>query len=132
MAVLAAWGIIEGRSQAAREAERAAPVQVPSRVKLDDGGDPAVILDEKARKRGGVEVITAVPIRHQKRVRAYGTVVDLDQSDDAPQQVRDGGGASALRPAHRDCRPLSSGLRSASGGWSWRWRWSCWVTVCSP
>ena len=56
MGVLAAWGIIEGRSQAAREAERAGPVQVPSRVKLDDGGDPAVILDERTRKRSGVEV----------------------------------------------------------------------------
>lgn len=78
MGVLAAWGIIEGRSQAAREAERAAPVQVPSRVKLDDGGDPAVILDERTRKRSGVEVITALPIRYQEQVRAYGTVMDLD------------------------------------------------------
>ena len=65
--VLAAWGIIEGRSQAAREAARARPVQVPARVKLDDGGDPAVILDERTRKRGGVEVITALPIRYQGR-----------------------------------------------------------------
>src|SRR5215813_10970369 len=32
MGVLAAWGIIEGRSQAAREAERAGPVQAPLRV----------------------------------------------------------------------------------------------------
>jgi hypothetical protein len=78
MGVLAAWGIIEGRSQAAREAARARPVQVPSRVKLDDGGDPAVILDERTRKRGGVEVITALPIRYQGQVRAYGTVMDLD------------------------------------------------------
>src|SRR5215471_8100368 len=78
MGVLAAWGIIEGRSQAAREAERAGPVQVPSRVKLDDGGDPAVILDERTRKRSGVEVITALPIRFQDQVRAYGTVIDLD------------------------------------------------------
>jgi len=78
MGVLAAWGIIEGRSQAAREAERAGPVQVPSRVKLDDGGDPAVILDERTRKRGGVEVVTALPIRYQGQVRAYGTVIDLD------------------------------------------------------
>ena len=78
MGVLAAWGIIEGRSQAAREAARARPVQVPSRVKLDDGGDPAVILDERTRKRGGVEVITALPIRYQGQVRAYGTVIDLD------------------------------------------------------
>ena len=78
MGVLAAWGIIEGRSQAAREAERAGPVQVPSRVKLDDGGDSAVILDERTRKRSGVEVITALPIRYQEQVRAYGTVMDLD------------------------------------------------------
>ena len=78
MGVLAAWGIIEGRSQAAREASRAGPVQVPSRVKLDDDGDPAVILDERTRKRGGVEVITALPIRYRGQVRAYGTVIDLD------------------------------------------------------
>ena len=51
---------------------------MPSRVKLDDDGDPAVILDERTRKRGGVEVITALPIRYRGQVRAYGTVIDLD------------------------------------------------------
>src|SRR5262249_62284849 len=59
MGVLAAWGVIEGRSQAAREAERAGPVQAPSRVKLDDGGGPAVILDERTRKRSGGEQMPA-------------------------------------------------------------------------
>jgi hypothetical protein len=78
MGVLATWGLIEGRSHAAREAARARPEQVPSRVKLDDGGEPAVILDERTRKRSGVEVITALPIRYQGQVRAYGTVMDLD------------------------------------------------------
>lgn len=75
--LLATWGFIAGRGQAAREADRDSPAQVPLRVNLDEG-EPVVILDADARDRSGVEVITAQPIRYQDRVRAYGTVIDLD------------------------------------------------------
>lgn len=75
--LLAAWGFIAGRGQAAREAERDSPVQAPLRVNLDDG-EPVVTLDADARKRSGVEVTTAQAIQYQDQARAYGTVIDLD------------------------------------------------------
>ncbi|PZR86100.1 MAG: multidrug transporter, partial [Hyphomicrobiales bacterium] len=43
--VLVTWGFVEGRSEAAREAERERPVKSPLRVSLDERGDPVVTLD---------------------------------------------------------------------------------------
>ncbi|GAC1554977.1 MAG: hypothetical protein NVS2B5_15210 [Beijerinckiaceae bacterium] len=76
---LVVWGFIEGRSEAAREAQRESPVKAPLRVSIDSRGEPVVTLDAETRKRSGVEVVTPHPIQYQAQVRAYGTVLDLDK-----------------------------------------------------
>jgi hypothetical protein len=55
---LVVWRFIEGRGEAALEAERERPVKAPLRVSLDGRGEPVVTLDTETRKQGGVEVIT--------------------------------------------------------------------------
>jgi hypothetical protein len=74
----AVWGFIEGRGEAALEAERERPVKAPLRVSLDGHGEPFVTLDAETRKQSGVEVAPrGTP--YQDEMRAYGTVLDLDK-----------------------------------------------------
>jgi hypothetical protein len=76
---LAVWGFIEGRGEAALEAERERPVKAPLRVTLDGHGEPIVTLDAETRRQSGVEVITPQSTPYQDEIRAYGTVLDLDK-----------------------------------------------------
>jgi hypothetical protein len=76
---LAIWGFIEGRGEAALEAERERPVKAPLRVSFDGHGGPIVTLDAETRKQSGVEVITPQSTPYQDEIRAYGTVLDLDK-----------------------------------------------------
>jgi len=73
------WGFIEGRGEAALEAERERPVKALSRVSFDGHGEPFVTLDAETCKQGGFEVITPQGTSYQDEVRAYGTVLDLDK-----------------------------------------------------
>ncbi|MGI8569516.1 MAG: multidrug transporter, partial [Methylocella sp.] len=77
--VLVTWGFVEGRSEAAREAERERPVKSPLRVSLDERGDPVVTLDAETQTRSGIKVTAPQSVRYQDKIRAYGTVLDLDK-----------------------------------------------------
>jgi hypothetical protein len=65
---LVVWGFIEGRGEAALEAERERPVKAPSRVSLDGHGEPFVTLDAETRRQSGV-VITPQGTPYQDEVR---------------------------------------------------------------
>ena len=67
---------MEGRNEAALEAERERPVKAPLRVSRGEG-EPIVSVDPETRKRSGIEtmVLTAAP--YQEQVRAYVTVLDV-------------------------------------------------------
>lgn len=73
---LVIWGFIEGRGEAAREAERERPVQAPLRVSTQDGA-PVITLDAETQKRSGIESSAPASTPHQEQVRAYAAVLDL-------------------------------------------------------
>ena len=81
VAGLAAWGVIEGRSEAANEAARERPVKVASRVVAREGR-PVVTLDAQTRRDNGIEVATLSQAPYQAQLRGYGTVLDAAQLTD--------------------------------------------------
>ncbi len=70
------WGFLQGRTEAAREAERERPVVAPLRVSTENG-EQVITLDAETLKRSGIETGVPVPAPYQRQVRAYGTVIDL-------------------------------------------------------
>ena len=70
------WGFLQGRTEAAREAERERPVASPLRVSTENG-EPVVTLDADTLKRSGIETGVPAAALYQRQVRAYGTVIDL-------------------------------------------------------
>ncbi len=75
------WGFLEGRSEAAREAERERPVAAPLRVSTENG-EPVITLDAATRAASGIATAAPVAAPYQTQVRAYGTVLDLTRLTD--------------------------------------------------
>ncbi|MBN9564419.1 MAG: multidrug transporter, partial [Alphaproteobacteria bacterium] len=78
---LVVWGFIEGRGEAANEAQRERPVKAPLRVAEVDG-QPAVKLDAETLTNNGIEVAALLPASYQDQLRGYGMVLDLTQLTD--------------------------------------------------
>jgi len=76
-AVLVILGFMEGREEAALEAQREEPIKPPLRVTLPERGEPIVTLDDEAQEAVGLETAEPKPAKYQDQVRAYGTVLDL-------------------------------------------------------
>jgi hypothetical protein len=70
-------GFVEGREEAAQEAEREAPIKPALRVVLPEHGEPIITLDSAAQRAIGLETATLKPAKYQDQVRAYGAVLDL-------------------------------------------------------
>jgi hypothetical protein len=72
----AIWGFIEGRGEAAREAEADRPFNPPQRVSMENGM-PVITLDAAAQREDGIEIAALKNVPHQDQLRAYGRVLDL-------------------------------------------------------
>src|SRR5258708_27225240 len=72
------WGFFAGRWEHAREAEQEQPIAAPQRVSTING-EVAVALDAAAQRASGIETAELRTVTHQEQVRAYGTVLDLQQ-----------------------------------------------------
>ena len=70
------WGYLEGRGEAAREAQRDAPIKAPLRVSSGTE-NPVLTLDPATLQRNGIETGSPPPASFQQHVRAYATVLDL-------------------------------------------------------
>jgi len=77
LGALAISGFMEGRQEAAVEAERGEPIKPPLRVRLPARGQPVVTIDAAAQRAIGLETIVPRPAPYQDQVRAFGTVLDL-------------------------------------------------------
>ncbi len=77
LASLAIVGFLEGREEAALEAEREEPIKPPLRVTLPERGEPIITLDAEAQHAIGLQMSELKPAKYQDQVRAYGTVLDL-------------------------------------------------------
>jgi hypothetical protein len=77
LGVFVITGFVEGRQEAAVEAEREGPIKPPLRVKLPARGEPIVTFDAATQKTIGLELMTPSAAPYEDHVRAYGSVLDL-------------------------------------------------------
>lgn len=76
---LLVWGFLAGRNEAATEREREKPIAAPSRVSTQNG-EAVVSVDAATRARSGLQVAPlASAAGAASELRAYGSVVDLQQ-----------------------------------------------------
>lgn len=74
--LLALWGFLAGRKEAATERERERPVKPPRHVSIQNG-EVILTLDAETRTRSGLLVAAVAGSTERQDVRAYATVVDL-------------------------------------------------------
>lgn len=72
---LLVWGFVEGRDQAALEAEREQPVKEPLRVGKSDG-QAVITVDAETQERSGIETTALKLAPFRDETRAYATVLD--------------------------------------------------------
>jgi hypothetical protein len=77
LGILVISGFVEGRQEAAVEAERGEPIKPPLRVSLPPHGQPIVTIDTAAQTAIGLETGKAHAAPYENQVRAFGTVLDL-------------------------------------------------------
>lgn len=75
---LAVWGFFEGRKELETERERERPVKAPLRV-VTEKGERVIVLDEKARERAGLAMVTPVTGSHRSQLQAFGTVLGVQE-----------------------------------------------------
>jgi hypothetical protein len=81
LGALVIWGFLEGRNEAAVEAERERPVKEPLRVSMKNGA-PVITLDAETQQRSGIETAPLAAAAYHEQVRAYGMVLDLARLTD--------------------------------------------------
>ena len=77
LGVLVISGFVQGREEAAVEAEREGAIKPPLRVKLQPHGEPIVTFDAATQKRIDLRTIVPALTHYEDQVRAYGRVLDL-------------------------------------------------------
>ncbi len=77
LGALAISGFMQGREEAAVEAERGEPIKPPMRVTLPARGEPVVTIDADAQAAIGLETTVPRSAPYQDQIRAFGTVLDL-------------------------------------------------------
>ena len=77
LGVLVISGFVQGREEAAVEADREGAIKPPLRVKLQPHGEPIVTFDTATQKRIDLRTIVPTLTHYEDQVRAYGRVLDL-------------------------------------------------------
>ncbi len=78
LGVLFIWGFIEGRSEAAREAERERPVKPAIEVSRGTAGEPLITLSADLQQQADIRTERPNAAPYEQQVRAYGSVLDLE------------------------------------------------------
>lgn len=76
LTALLIWAFLGGRKERTMEQERERPVEAPSRVSIRDG-ESVVTLDAAAQTKIGITVAALKPVSHREEIKAYGTVLQL-------------------------------------------------------
>jgi len=74
--ILLVWAFIEGRREFAIEQERERPVKTPLRISYRDN-EAVLALDKETIERSGIAVSTLKLVSHRAQIRAYGTVLEV-------------------------------------------------------
>lgn len=75
---LVVWGFIEGRKEVSLEQERERPVQVPTRIVVQDGGT-AVVFDADTQKRADIVVAPMQEVTRRGEIEALATVLPANE-----------------------------------------------------
>jgi hypothetical protein len=114
LGALAVIGFMEGREEAAVEAERSEPIKPPLRVTLPPRGQPIVTIDDEGQQAIGLETTVPKSAPYEYQIRAFGTVLDLASLTtlntnyvEAVSQLRTANAkVAASRPAYERARDL--------------------------
>lgn len=75
---LLVWVFIEGRKEHLIGQERERPVMAPSRVQIQDG-ESIIHIDKDTQIKSGIVLGTPTLISYQEEIKAYGTVLQLQE-----------------------------------------------------
>jgi hypothetical protein len=114
LGALAVIGFMQGREEAAVEAERSEPIKPPLRVTLPPRGEPIVTIDADGQRVIGLKTLVPRSAPYQDQIRAFGTVLDLASLTtlntnyvEAVSQLRTAQAkVAASRPAYERARDL--------------------------
>ena len=121
LAAAIVWGYLEGRSEAAREAEGEQAIKDPVRVSTADG-QPVVTLDAATRERTGIVTAAVAAAPYQPQWSAYGAVLDLTRYTDLRNRYANAGAQlqtaqaklAASRTAYERARQLYEDQQNVS------------------
>ena len=71
------WGFFEGREEATAEAQREQPVKAAVEVSHSNTGVPTITLSPDLQKQADIEVLLPTAAPYQRKVEAYGSVLDM-------------------------------------------------------
>ncbi|MFO0794889.1 MAG: efflux RND transporter periplasmic adaptor subunit [Candidatus Brocadiaceae bacterium] len=80
-----AWAFLEGRKEHLMGQEGERPIKVPSRVIIQDGKS-IIHIDKETQIKSGFALESLAPVVHQKEIKAYGTVLQLQELFDLRNQ----------------------------------------------
>ena len=81
------WGFLEGRGEAASEAQREQPVKAAVQVSHNNAGAPTITLDPDLQKQADIQVTRPKATPYQQQVQAYGSILDLQPFTDLSNTV---------------------------------------------
>lgn len=84
---LLVWGFVEGRSEAALEAEHEQAVKPAIEVSHDSTGVPVITLSPDLQQQADIQSKRANAAPYQRRVPAYGSVLDLQPFTDLSNSI---------------------------------------------
>ena len=76
IAALLMWAFLRGREELTREQAGERPITAPSRVRIEDG-ETVITVDRATQRISGLVAASLEPHVYQAEVKAYGTVVGL-------------------------------------------------------
>lgn len=81
------WGYFAGKGEAALEAKREAPVKPAIQVSTNESGTPTIVLGPQLQKRADIEVRLPQVTPYRQRLRAYGSILDLQAFTDLSNRI---------------------------------------------
>jgi hypothetical protein len=87
LAALLIWGFIQGRGNAAAEAERELPVKAAVDVSYDSRGAATIALSPELREQAHIETAEPKAAPSQRQVEAYGSILDMQPFTDLSNTI---------------------------------------------
>lgn len=130
--ILLVWAFIHGRRELASEQQEEQAIKASAQVSVK-GGEIMITLPKESQIMGGLTVVTLKPARYRKQLKAYGTILNLQNLVDLQSRFAAAQGRvqetqaiskvsrqelARLQVLHKDNRNISDkALQAAAGKW---------------